>query len=229
MERREEEEKEEKRGIFDEERETRRQERELRKLEMEAEILRQKEAAEAAKWEYELELARLGNLDDCPLDIEDGAQAPKLPLFVYGKDDLDAYLQRFERFADTAKWQKLDGHLISVLCFLDEHLKCTHAYLKKQLEITIKLKLRWWRDMILQKTAIVVNLGHLNLKLIDESPDQFMVKLERYLLRWLELSETGRTFDGLKDLIVKEKFIDSCPKYENLYRRQSVSAATDWP
>ena len=29
-------------------------------------------------------------------------------LFVDGKDDLDAYLQRFERFAETAKWKK-DG------------------------------------------------------------------------------------------------------------------------
>ena len=28
------------------------------------------------------------------------------PSFVDGKDDLGAYLQRFERFADTAKWNK---------------------------------------------------------------------------------------------------------------------------
>ena len=34
-----------------------------------------------------------------------------------------------------------------------------------------------------------------------------------YLSWWLELSDTERTFDGLKDLIiVKEQFIDSCPK-----------------
>ena len=44
----------------DEERETRRQERELRRLEMEADIMRQKEAAEVAKRQHELELARLG-------------------------------------------------------------------------------------------------------------------------------------------------------------------------
>ena len=37
---------------------------------------------------------------------EDRANAPKLPSFVDGKDDLDAYLQRFERFAATAKWEK---------------------------------------------------------------------------------------------------------------------------
>ena len=31
---------------------------------------------------------------------------PKLPTFVDGKDDLDAYLDRFERYAQMAKWQK---------------------------------------------------------------------------------------------------------------------------
>ena len=103
------EEKEERRRREDEERETRRLERELRKLEMEAEIVRQKEAAEAAKRVHELELARLGqgNLDDRPRDRGDRAKAPKLPSFVDGKDDLDAYLQRFERFAETAKWNKI--------------------------------------------------------------------------------------------------------------------------
>ena len=78
--RKEEEEKEERRRREDEERETRRQERELRKLELEADLLKQKEAIEAAKRE--------------------------LPSIVDGKDDLDAYLQRFERFATTAKWEK---------------------------------------------------------------------------------------------------------------------------
>ena len=92
----------------DEERGTRRQERELRKLEMEAELLKQKEAIEAAKREHELEIARLAveNADGGPEVREDRGKAPKLPSFVDGKDDLDAYLQRFERFAETAKWKK---------------------------------------------------------------------------------------------------------------------------
>ena len=78
---------------------------------METDIMRQKEAAEVAKRAHELELARLGqgNVDDRPRNREDRAKAPKLPSFVDGKDDLDAYLQRFERFADTAKWKRRMG------------------------------------------------------------------------------------------------------------------------
>ena len=93
--RREEKEKEERRRREDEERETRRQERELRKLELEADLLKQKEAIEAAKREHELELARLaqGRNDTERAEVrEDRAKAPKLPSFVDGKDDLDAYL-----------------------------------------------------------------------------------------------------------------------------------------
>ena len=32
---------------------------------------------------------------------------------------------------------------------------------------------------------------------VDESPEQFIVRLDRYLLRWLELSSTERSFEGL--------------------------------
>ena len=71
--------------------------------------MKQREAIEAAKREHELELAHLGqgrNDTERPEVREDRAKAPKLPSFVDGKDDLDAYLQRFERFATIAKWEK---------------------------------------------------------------------------------------------------------------------------
>ena len=68
--------------------------------------MKQREAIEATKRENGLELARLGqgrNDTERAEMREDSAKAPKFPSFVDGKDDLDAYLQRFERFATTAK------------------------------------------------------------------------------------------------------------------------------
>ena len=41
-----------------------------------------------------------------------------------------------------------------------------------------------------------------------------------YLIRWLELSKTERSFDGLKNLIVKEQFINSCPKEITVHLRE---------
>ena len=54
--------------------------------------MRQKEAAKPTKREHELELARLAatNGDGCTTERNDRAKAPKLPVFVDGKDVLDA-------------------------------------------------------------------------------------------------------------------------------------------
>jgi len=54
----------------------------------------------------------------------------------------------------------------------------------------------------------------------DESPDQFIVRLSTYLIRLLELWKTKKTFEGLKDLIVKEQFINSCPKELAVHLRE---------
>ncbi|XP_073233658.1 uncharacterized protein [Porites lutea] len=220
--RKEEEEKEERRRREDEERETRRQERELRKLELEADLLKQKEAIEAAKREHELELARLGqgrNVAEHPEVREDRAKAPKLPSFVDGKDDLDAYLQRFERFATTAKWEKtgwasklsalLSGRALEVYSRLSEEAAQDYDRVKlalmKRYDLTKDGYRRKFRASKLE---------------VDESPEQFIVRLDRYLLRWLELSNTDRSFEGVKELIVKEQFIDSCPKELAIHLRE---------
>ena len=58
---------------------------------------------------------------------------------------------------------------------------------------------------------------------VDESPERFIVRLDRYLLRWLDIdivSNTERSFEGLKDLIVKEQFVDACLKELAIHRRE---------
>ena len=199
--RKEEEGKEERRRREDEERETRRQERELRKLELEADLLKQKEAIEAAKREHELELARLaqGRNDTERADVrEDRAKAPKLPSFVDGKDDLDAYLQRFERFATTAKWEKtgwasklsalLSGRALEVYSRISEEAAQDYDRVKLALMKRYDLTEDGYRRKFRASKPEV-----------DESPEQFIVRLDRYLLRWLELSNTDRSFEGVKD------------------------------
>ena len=226
--RKEEEEKEERRRREDEERETRRQERELRKLEMKAELLKQKEAIEAAKREHELEIARLAveNADRRPEVREDRAKTPKLPSFVDGKDDLDAYLQRFERFAATAKWEKtgwasklsalLSGHALEVYSQLSEEAAQDYDRVKLALMKRYDLTEDGYRRKFRASKPEV-----------DQSPEQFIVRLERYLLWWLELSRTERSFEGLKDLIVEEQFIDSCPKELAIHLRERAPETLD--
>ena len=194
--RKEEEEKEERRRREDEEREARRQERELRKLEMEADLLKQKEAMNDAKREHELELARLGQEHNPAVQVpnrEDRAKIPKLPSFVDAKDGLDAYLQRFERFVTNAKWDKtgwatelsalLSGRALDVYSRLSEEDAVNHDKMKLALMKRYNLTEDGYRRKFRGSKPEV-----------DENPDQFIVRLLTYLVRWLELSKTEHTF-----------------------------------
>ena len=192
--RKEEEEKEKGLRREGEEGEAKRQERELRKLELEAGLLKQKEAIETAKREHEVELTRLGRGVAKHAEVrEDRAKTPKLPSFVDGKDDLDAYLQRFERFATTAKWEKtgwasklsalLSGRALEVYSRLSEEAAQDYDRVKLALMKRYDLTEDGYRRKFRASKPEV-----------DESPEQFIVRLDRYLLRWLELSNTERSF-----------------------------------
>jgi hypothetical protein len=53
-----------------------------------------------------------------------------------------------------------------------------------------------------------------------ESPEQFVTRLNRYLNRWVELSKTEKTYEGIRDLFIKEQFIHSCPEDLAIYLRE---------
>ena len=187
-----EEQKEEKRRMLeedrrkeDEERETRRQKRELRKLELETELLKQREAIEAAQREHELEFARLahGRNDTERAEVrEDRAKAPKPPSFVDGTDDLDAYLQRFERFETTAKWEKtgwasklsalLSGSALEVCSRLSEEVAQDYDRVK----LALMKRYNLTEDGYCRKFRA-------SKPEVDESPEHFIVRPDRYLLR----------------------------------------------
>ena len=99
-----------------------------------------------------------------------------------------------------------------MLCCLDERLKCTRVYRRKQLKID-KVKIALMKRYDLTEDGYRCKFSASKTE-VDESPDQFIVRLDRYLLRWLELSDTERTFD------VTEQFIDSCPKGLAIHLRE---------
>ncbi|ESO88655.1 hypothetical protein LOTGIDRAFT_165440 [Lottia gigantea] len=48
----------------------------------------------------------------------------------------------------------------------------------------------------------------------------FFVRLESYLDRWIELSDSEQTFDSLKDLLLHEQYMQSCPKDLALFLKE---------
>ena len=74
-------------------------EKELLEMQLKLESMRKENAASGVKQE--------------PLvaPVHSKAKIPKLPEYREDKDDIDAYLQRFERYADSNKWKKEDWAL----------------------------------------------------------------------------------------------------------------------
>lgn len=66
------------------------------------------------------------------------------------------------------------------------------------------------------------------LKFRDSKPEhgktvfQFMARLVRYLSRWAEMDEVGRTFDGLMDLIIRKQFIQTCSPELALFLKERM-------
>ena len=147
---------------------------------MKAELHRQKVEAEEAQRRHELEMKHLEleQIKHWPRaqanNYEDRAKAPKLPSFVDGKDNLDAYLQQFKRFAVTAKWEKagwatklsalLSGRALEVYSRLSEEAASDYDKMKIALMRRYDLTEDGYRRKFRTSKPE-----------IDESPDQFIV------------------------------------------------------
>ena len=53
-----------------------------------------------------------------------------------------------------------------------------------------------------------------------EKPSMFIVHLKTYLERWMKLAEAPQTYEALRDLFVKEQFLDSSPADLSTYLRE---------
>ena len=134
---------------------------------------------------------------------------PKLPKFDETVDDLDAYLERFERCAATYEWPK------------DSWASCLCPLLTgKALEAYISMSSKDSGDYDLVKVAILQRYmlteeGYRQ-KFRDTNPEkgetvaQYTARMSRYFCRWVELAGFNKNFDNLKDLILREQFMRKC-------------------
>ena len=58
---------------------------------------------------------------------------------------------------------------------------------------------------------------------VGETFAQFTTRLARYFDRWLNLSKTDKTYDGLLNLMLKDQFMQSCGKELRLFLRERIS------
>lgn len=148
-------------------------------------------------------------------------KGPKLPPFEDSKDNIDAYIQRFEIYATTQKWNKdaWGAHLSALLK-------------GKALDVFARLSPETALDFNELKNALLKRFDMtedgFRKKFRFSKPDgsetfmQFSTRLDSYLERWIQLSKTNKAFDDLKDLFLREQFLLCCSKELALFLKERI-------
>ncbi len=55
---------------------------------------------------------------------------------------------------------------------------------------------------------------------MGETPQQFVVRLDDYLLRWMDLAKVSKDFEGLKDLVLREQFMQASSKPLQIFLKE---------
>ena len=137
------------------------------------------------------------------------SKSPKLPHFVDGKDNMDAYLERFERYASSQSWPTscwainlgalLQGRALDVYSRLPPDEAGNYNELKQALLKRFEMSAE---DFQRKFRTAEPEAG--------ESARQLAVRLEHYFDRWLDLTNTPRTYESLKDLVIRQQFLERC-------------------
>ena len=188
--------------------------REIEKEKMDAQI-----RAEQEKFEREFRLKQMQHQHELEMLEKKGhtglntevqrPKAPKIPPFDDGKDDMDSYLRRFERYAHTQKWG-IDSWATNLSALLKGRALDVYALLPAE------------------KALVYDDVKDALLKRFDKTEDgykrkfrscrpeqgetfiQFSVRLSSYFQRWLEMAKINKTFADLFDLVVRDQFLHIC-------------------
>ncbi|XP_078583228.1 uncharacterized protein LOC144865955 [Branchiostoma floridae x Branchiostoma japonicum] len=169
---------------------------EIEKLKLQAEEKERERQEKEAERRHQLEMRQLGPEGGAAAETESvRAKIPKLPAFEDGKDDLDAFLQRFESFATSNGWKEttwasilsalLNGTALQVYSRLSDYEARDYNKVKEAL----------MKRYNLTEDGFRAKFRH-NQPEKGESPEQFLVRLTKYLDRWVDLSKTTRDYEG---------------------------------
>ena len=132
---------------------------------------------------------------------------------------MDSYLRRFERFAETAGWEKenwatdlsalVQGKALDVYSRLSPDDALNYDKLKDALLKRFQLTEEGFRSKFRNSKPET-----------GETPPQFVSRLEEYLHRWMDLASVDESYDGLKDLILREQFMQASSKNLQVFLKE---------
>ena len=211
------------------ERDERNKEREIKKKTLELEYEKEQTLLKIQLADKEIELAKISaaaKKDKGVVSSDIKAKLPKLPAFCDGKDNMDAYLKRFERFAVNAKWPAeewatnlstlLQGKALDVYSRLSVDDANNYDALRDALLKRYQLTEEGFRQKFRNSKQEA-----------GETAGQFVIRLNNYLTRWMELGKVPETFHGLKDLLLREQFLSVSQKSLVLFLKERKIKSID--
>ena len=198
------------------ERDERAADRENRKIALENEM-KQKEldqAVELARIQTEAQiqmeqLKHQSGSESNPRPIMEKVKLPKLPVFDEKTDNIDAFLQRFERFATCAEWPN-ELWAISLASLLQgKALDIYHQLPETESTDYLKVKEALFREY--ECTAEGFRSKFRNIRFQkSETAKQLAARLKKLLERWMEMANCNKDFNDFEDLILREQFFNAC-------------------
>ena len=201
----------------------RKEEAEAKREEAEREEQKRKDDAELQqkKFEHELEMKLIEQKTAETLSKKEAMKFPKMPVFSEERDDMDAYLSRFERSAEARGWARDDWAVALSSLLTGKALEVYYRMPADEVDDYHKLK-----ESLL--TRFSLGADDFRRKLftckseLGESAKQFLTRLQGYLNRWVELSKTQKSFTAVCSLIVREQFMKACHPELQMFLREAA-------
>lgn len=198
-----------------------RRELELNKTEQELEM-KEKDIEEREK-ERKHELPVIQLRQDLPTGAPhynfNGVPKPKLPKFDENLDDIDAYIERFERYATTHKWP-VEQWVVNLCSLLSG--KALQAYIA--LPPTNANNYDSVKKAILKRYVLTEEGYRTKFRVTvpekGENVSQYVARITRFFDRWVDLAGIGGRYEDLKDFMLREQFQRRCHSELRLFLKE---------
>ena len=147
------------------------------------------------------------------------AKAPKIPAFNEGKDEMDSYLLRFERYATAQKWEP-DTWATGLSALLQGKALDVYALMPKEDALNYdKLKVALLKRYELTEEGFKRKYKKCRPE-NGETFQQFTTRMKSYFTRWIHMASIEKSYEGLQDLILREQLTFICNRDLELFLRE---------
>ena len=147
------------------------------------------------------------------------AKAPKIPAFNEGKDEMDSYLLRFERYATAQKWEP-DTWATGLSALLQGKALDVYALMPKEDALNYdKLKVALLKRYELTEEGFKRKYKKCRPE-NGETFQQFTTRMKSYFIRWIDMASIEKSYEGLQDLILREQLTFICNRDLELFLRE---------